>query len=86
MELLKISSSSKPKFVAGAIAAILRNGESVEIQAIGAAAVNQAVKSMAVAKTYVAEDGIELICVPAFAQILVSGEERTAIKFHVCAR
>ena len=86
MELLKISSSSKPKFVAGAIAAILRSSESLEIQAIGAAAVNQAVKSMAVAKVYVAADGIELICIPSFAQILVGEEERTAIKFHVCAR
>ena len=86
MELLKISSSSKPRFVAGAIAAILRNNESVEIQAIGAAAVNQAVKSMAVAKTYVIEDGIELICIPVFVQILAGGEKRTAIKFHICAR
>jgi stage V sporulation protein S len=66
METLKVSSKSEPKSVAGAIAAIVRNGEVVEISAIGAAAVNQAVKSVAVARGYVAPNGIDLVCIPAF--------------------
>ena len=83
MEVLRVSSKSEPKSVAGAIAAILRNGESVEINAIGAAAVNQVVKSIAVARGYVAPNGIELICVPAFSQLEVDGKEKTSIKFLV---
>ena len=83
MELLRVSSQSKPKLVAGAIAAVLRGGESVEIQAIGAAAVNQAVKSIAVARGYVAPNGIDLVCYPAFSQLIVDGEEKTSIKFVV---
>ena len=83
MELLKVSSQSKPKLVAGAIAAVVRTGESVEIQAIGAAAVNQAVKSIAVARGYVVPNGIDLISYPAFSQLEVDGEEKTSIKFVV---
>jgi stage V sporulation protein S len=83
MEVLRVSSTSEPKSVAGAIAAILRNGESVEINAIGAAAVNQVVKSIAVARGYVAPNGIDLICIPAFAQLEVEGKEKTSIRFLV---
>ena len=83
MEVLRVSSKSEPKSVAGAIAAILRNGETVEINAIGAAAVNQVVKSIAVARGYVAPNGIDLVCVPAFAQLEVDGKEKTSIKFLV---
>lgn len=83
MEILKVSSSSQPKSVAGAIAAILRNNETAEIFTIGAGAVNQAVKSVAIARGYVAPNGIELVCVPAFAQADVEGEYKTGIKFIV---
>ena len=83
MEVLKVSSKSEPKSVAGAIAAILRNGEPVEINAIGAAAVNQVVKSIAVARGYVAPNGIDLVCIPAFAQLEVDGKEKTSIRFVV---
>ncbi|MCL2361542.1 MAG: stage V sporulation protein S [Defluviitaleaceae bacterium] len=83
METLKVSSKSEPKSVAGAIAAILRNGEPVEINAIGAAAVNQVVKSIAVARGYVAPNGIDLVCIPAFAQLEVDGKEKTSIRFIV---
>ena len=83
MESLKVSSKSEPKSVAGAIAAILRNGESVEINAIGAAAVNQVVKSIAVARGYVAPNGIDLVCIPAFAQLEVDGKEKTSMRFIV---
>jgi len=83
MELLKVSSQSKPKLVAGAIAAIVRTGQGVEIQAIGAAAVNQAVKSIAVARGYVEAEELDLVSYPAFSQIEVEGEEKTSIKFVV---
>jgi len=83
MEVLRVSSKSEPKSVAGAIAAILRNGGNVEINAIGAAAVNQVVKSIAVARGYVASNGIDVVCVPAFAQIMVDGMEKTSIKLTV---
>ena len=86
MELLKVSSQSKPKLVAGAIAAVLRNGEIVELQAIGAAAVNQAVKSIAVARGYVAPNDIDLVCYPAFSQLEVDGAEKTSIKFIIESR
>ncbi|MCD7855598.1 MAG: stage V sporulation protein S [Clostridiales bacterium] len=86
MEILKVSSTSQPKSVAGAIAAIVRNSDTAEIQTIGAGAVNQAVKSIAIARGYVAPNGIDLICVPAFSQIEVDGEQKTSIKFVVEAR
>lgn len=83
MEILKVSASSQPKSVAGAIAAIVRNNQSVEMQTIGAGAVNQAVKSIAIARGYVAPNGIELVTIPAFSQIEVEGEIKTSIKFAV---
>ena len=83
MESLKVSSKSEPKSVAGAIAAIVRNGDTVEIHAIGAAAVNQVVKSIAVARNYVQANDIELVCMPAFAQLQVDGTEKTALRFVV---
>ncbi len=86
MEVLKVSSSSQPKSVAGAIAAIVRNSNQVEIQTIGAGAVNQAVKSIAIARGYVAPNGIELVCSPAFSQLEVEGEFKTSIKFAVMGR
>ncbi len=83
MEVLKVSSTSQPKSVAGAIAAIARTNQKVEIQTIGAGAVNQAVKSIAIARGYVSPNGIELITIPAFSQIEVDGELKTSIKFLV---
>ena len=83
MEILKVSAKSEPKAVAGAIAAVLRNGEPVGLNAIGAAAVNQAVKSVAIARGYVAPEGIDVVCIPAFAQIEVDGVEKTSIRIIV---
>jgi len=83
MEALKVSTKSQPKAVAGAIAAIVRNNESVEINTIGAGAVNQAIKSIAIARGFVAPNGIELVTIPAFSQIEVDGESKTSIKFIV---
>ncbi len=81
MELLKVSAQSRPKAVAGALAAVLRSDNAAEVQAIGPRAVNQAVKAIAIARGFVALDGIDLVCIPSFVKIEVDGEERTAIKF-----
>ncbi len=86
MDVLKASAQSKPKSVAGALAAVLREKGSVEIQAVGAGAVNQAVKGIAIARGYVAPNGIDLVCIPAFAEIEINGENRTAIRFIVEGR
>ncbi len=85
-EVLKVSADSKPKAVAGAIAAVLREKGMVEIQAVGAGAVNQAVKAIAISRGFVAPNGIDLITIPAFTKVQIEGEERTAIKFLVEAR
>ncbi|MCL6451840.1 MAG: stage V sporulation protein S [Acetobacteraceae bacterium] len=86
MEVLKVSAQSKPKSVAGALAAVLREKGSAEVQAVGAGAVNQAVKAIAITRGFVAPNGIDLVTVPAFAEIVIDGEERTAIKFIVGPR
>ena len=83
MEVLKVSSKSNPNSVAGALAGVLREKGSAEIQAIGAGALNQAIKSIAIARGFVAPSGLDLICVPAFTDIFIEGEERTAIKLIV---
>ncbi len=86
MEVLKVSAKSSPKSVAGALAAVVREKKFVEIQAIGAGAVNQAIKAIAIARGYVAPNGINLVCIPAFSEVEIEGEERTAIKFMVQPR
>ena len=83
MELLKVSSKSSPKAVAGALAGVIREEGKAELQAIGAGAVNQAVKAIAIARGFTASSGIDLICIPAFVDIEIDGEERTAIKLFV---
>lgn len=81
--VLKISSKSNPNAIAGAIAGSLQENKRVELQAIGAGAVNQAVKAIAIARGFVASSGINLICVPAFSTVIIENEERTAIKFII---
>lgn len=83
MEVLKVSTRSEPKAVAGALAAVIRSDGEAELQAIGAGAVNQAIKAIAIARGFVAPNGIDLISIPAFAEIIIDEEERTAIKFIV---
>lgn len=83
MEELKVSSKSDPKAVAGALAAVVREEKKVELQAVGAGAVNQTIKAIAISRGYVAPNGMDLIMVPAFVEIEIDGEERTAIKFLV---
>ena len=83
-EVLKVARNSDPKKVAGAIAAVIeKDKEEVEIHAVGAAAVNQAVKAVAIARGYVAPKGFNLIAIPAFTKVEINGEEKTAIKMIV---
>jgi len=86
MEILKVSATSQPKSVAGALAAVIRDNNCAELQAVGAGAVNQAVKAIAITRGFVAPNGIDLVAIPAFAEIMIDGEERTAIKFMVAPR
>jgi stage V sporulation protein S len=86
MEVLKVSSKSNPNSVAGALAGVLRESGSAEIQVIGAGALNQAIKAIAIARGFVAPSGIDLVCIPAFTDIIIDGEERTAIRLSVESR
>lgn len=86
MEVLKVSTKSNPNSVAGALAAIIKEKSIVEIQAVGAGAINQAVKAIAIARGFVAPSGRDIVCVPAFTDIEIDGEERTAIKLIVQPR
>ena len=83
MEVLRVSSKSNPNSVAGALAGVLREKNGAEIQVIGAGALNQAIKAVAIARGFVAPSGMDLICVPAFTDIHINGEERTAIKLLI---
>jgi len=83
VDVLKVSADSDPNSVAGALAGVLREQGNAELQAIGAGALNQGVKAVAIARGYVAPSGIDLICIPAFTDIEIDGEERTAIKLIV---
>jgi stage V sporulation protein S len=83
MEVLKVSAKSNPNSVAGALAGVLRERGAAELQAIGAGALNQAIKAVAIARGFVAPSGVDLICVPAFTDIVIDGEDRTAIKLIV---
>lgn len=83
MEVLKVSSKSNPNSVAGALAGVLREKGSAEIQAIGAGALNQAIKSIAISRGFVAPSGMDLVCIPAFTDIQIDGEQKTAIKLII---
>ena len=83
VEVLKVSSRSNPNAVAGAMAGVIRQSGSVEVQIVGAGALNQAIKALAIARGYVAEAGIDLVCVPTFADIEIDGERRTAIRLSI---
>ena len=86
MEILRVSANSSPNSVAGAIASVMRENGEVEVQAVGAGACNQAVKSIAVARGYLAPVGIDLVCIPEFATVIINEQERTALKFICCDR
>lgn len=83
MNLIKVSASSRTSAVAGAIAGVVREHHRAEVQAIGAGAVNQAVKAIVLATGYLQQDGIQVHCVPEFADVAIDDEVRTAIKLVV---
>ena len=83
MVVLKVSAQSIPKSVAGALAAVVRENGSAEMQAVGAGAVNQAMKAIAIARGYMAPAGINLVAIPSFVEIEIEGQEKTAIHFRV---
>ncbi|HAX18059.1 MAG TPA: stage V sporulation protein S [Actinobacteria bacterium] len=83
MKILKVSANTKPNSIAGAIAGIIREEGRVQIQTIGAAALNQTIKGIAIARGYIAPTGKEVICIPFFKDIEVNGETKTAIVLTV---
>ena len=83
MEVLKISAKSSPNSVAGAIAGLVKENGKAEMQAIGAGAINQAVKAVAIAKGFVAPSGMDLVCSPAFTEVTIDNEDKTGIKFTI---
>ncbi len=83
MQTVKVSANSVPKAVAGAIAGIIRDGESAEIHTVGAGAVNQAAKAIAVAVGFMKEENTDIVCVPEFIETEINGESRTALRFVV---
>jgi stage V sporulation protein S len=83
MDIIKVSAESRTSAVAGAIAGVVREHKRAEVQAIGAGAVNQAVKATAIARGYLHEDGLDVICIPEFTTVEIDGKERTAIRLVV---
>ena len=82
-DVIKVSAKSRSTAVAGAIAAVIREYRYAEVQAIGAGAVNQAVKALAIARGYLHDDGIDITCIPFFKEVDIEGQERTAVRFSV---
>jgi len=85
LNIIKVSARSRTAAVAGAIAGVMRDSQHAEVQAIGAGAVNQAVKAIVIAKGYLAEEDIHISCVPSFVDVDIDDQERTAIRFEIKA-
>ena len=83
MNIIKVKANSRTAAVAGAIAGVVREHHRAEVQAIGAGAINQSVKAIVLAKGYLAEDGIAVVCIPEFVDVDIEGKIRTAIKLVV---
>lgn len=83
MSIIKVSAESRTSAVAGAVAGVIREHHRADVQAIGAGAVNQAVKAIAIARGYLQEDGIDVICIPQFTTVDIDGKERTALRLVV---
>ena len=86
MDVLRVSSKSNPNLVAGALAGVIREEGGAELQAIGAGAINQTMKAIAISRSYMALSGVDIVCIPAFTTVDIDGEERTAMKFIVECR
>lgn len=83
MDFLKVSSKSSPASVAGAIAGMVKDGVPVNLQAVGAGAVNQAIKAIAIARGFLIPTGVDISCAPTFADIDIGGQSRTAIRIAI---
>jgi stage V sporulation protein S len=83
MDIIKVAATSRSTAVAGAIAGVMREKGQVDVQAIGAGAVNQAVKAITIARGYLELDGIDIICVPSFVEVAIDNQERTAVRLTV---
>jgi stage V sporulation protein S len=83
MSVIKVSAHSRTSAVAGAIAGVMRDTQRAEVQAIGAGAVNQAIKAIVIAKGYLAEEGVDVVCTPSFVEVVIDSQERTAIRLVV---
>ena len=83
MDIIKVAATSRSTAVAGAIAGVMREKGHADVQAIGAGAVNQAVKALAIACGYLSLDGFDMVCIPTFADVLIEGLERTAIRIRI---
>jgi stage V sporulation protein S len=83
MDIIKVAKDSRSTSVAGAIAGVVREHGRAEVQAVGAGAVNQAVKAVIIARGYLTLDGIDVICIPVFTEVYIGDQERTAIRFVV---
>ena len=86
VDIIKVAATSRTSAVAGAIAGIFREQKFANVQAIGASAVNQAVKALALARNYLAEDGYDVVCIPEFVDVEIDGNVRTAIRLNVVER
>ena len=86
MDIIKVAATSRSTAVAGAIAGVMREKGQVDVQAIGAGAVNQAIKAVCIARVYLEEDGIDIICVPMFVEVQIDDQERTAVRLCVQKR
>ena len=83
MEMIKVAANSRSTAVAGAIAGVIRERGQVDVQAIGAGAVNQAIKAVAISRGYLELDGIDVVCIPYFTEVTIEGQERTAIRMTI---
>ena len=86
VNIIKVSAKSRTASVAGAVAGVMRELGRAEVQAIGAGAVNQALKAIAIARSYLIEEGTDIVCVPTFVDIMIAGTERTALRILVLPR
>ena len=82
-DIIKVSARSRTTAVAGAIAGVVRENNRADVQAIGAGAVNQAIKACAIARGYLEEDGFDIVVVPSFVEVAIGGQERTAVRLEV---
>ncbi len=83
VDLIRVAAQSRATAVAGAIAGVVREDGRAEVQAVGAGAVNQAVKAVAIARGFLALDGLDVVCIPSFTDVEIGGQERTAIRLSV---